>query len=201
MRKEVAFAQPRSSQLCWKPPGARVPVRVLTHVSGAMPPSASAPSAGPPFSLGRSKKRTACAQSEGCCLGESVPSFPRGKELKSPEKEGEKQGRWGGDRGDGRCAAALLRVFPRPAGTVSARLCRSPCTAAPHPGRGLLLLGKTELAGEDVGLNMSYGAGAEGSGSFRSLLLGLARHAGVSGRPGGSPGARVTGERAPLPAK
>ena len=88
--------------------------------------------------------------------------------------------------------------FPALPATVPARLCRSPCTAAPHPGRGLLLLRKTELAGEDVGRNMSYGAGAEGSGSFRSPLLGLARHAGVSGRPGGSPGARVTGDRAPL---
>lgn len=51
---------------------------------------------------------------------------------------------------------------PAPAITVSAELCRNPCDAAPCPGGGLSLLRKTQLAGEDVGLHMSYGAGGTG---------------------------------------
>lgn len=59
-------------------------------------------------------------------------------------------------------------------------------------------LRKTELAGEDVGLNLSSGAGGRGiRGAFDHCHSAWLR-SGVSGRPGGSPGARVTGERGPL---
>lgn len=38
-----------------------------------------------------------------------------------------------------------------------------PPVAAPGPGGGLLLCRQTELAGDDVGLNLSWGLGSEGS--------------------------------------
>lgn len=65
--------------------------------------------------------------------------------------------------------AAPLGSFPNPTGHLVRRARPEPPVAAPCPGGGLVLLGKTELAGDGAGLNLSWGRGPRDQGSSQSL--------------------------------
>lgn len=179
MRKEVAS---EFFSLGYKLHGACVPAHKHIRVSGAAPPRACSQTARPPkqqertFFLWESlNERPVCSQSESFGFGK-VSSFQqwrvgtRKKLNDTRERRSESEGRWEGIGVTKGCTAAPLSPFPNLTGhLVCQTLPELPVAAPGRPGGGLLLLRKTELAGGDVGLNLSWDWGRRDHGSSQSL--------------------------------
>lgn len=123
-------------------------------------------------------ERPVCSQSESFGFGK-VSSFQQGrvgtrKELNNTrERRSESERRWEGIGVTKGCTAAPLSSFPNLTGhLVCQTLPELPVAAPGRPGGGLLPLRKTELAGDHVGLNLSWGWGRRDHGSSQSLCSG-----------------------------